>query len=73
MLGWSHQRQGLALRLEAGNDLAAVHAGLDDFERHLAADRVRLLGDKDQAEAPFADLLHELVRADLRAGTFRQG
>ena len=35
-----HHGQGLALGLEAGDDLAAVHAGLDDLERDLAADRL---------------------------------
>jgi hypothetical protein len=37
-----HQRQRLPLRLEAGDDLARVHAGLDDFERHLATNRMLL-------------------------------
>ena len=35
-----HQGQGLPLGLEAGDDLAAVHARLDDLERDLAADRL---------------------------------
>ena len=30
----------------------------------LTADRTLLFGDEDQAHAPFADLLHELVRPD---------
>ena len=52
-----HQGQGLALGLEAGDDLAAVHAGLDDLEGDLAADRLLLLGHVDDAHAAFADLL----------------
>ena len=32
-----------------------------------------LLGHKDHAEAAFADLLQELVRADNRAGAFSNG
>ncbi len=35
-----HQRQGLPLGLEAGDDLARVHARLDDLERDLAPDRL---------------------------------
>ena len=49
-----HQRHGLPLGLEAGDDLVGVHARLDDLERDLAADRLDLLGDEDQAEAAFA-------------------
>ena len=65
-----HQRQGLPLGLEAGDDLARVHARLDDLQRDLAADRLLLLGHEDHAEAAFADLLQQLVRADDRAGAF---
>ena len=36
-----HHRQGLPLGLEAGDDLAAVHARLDDLERDLALHRLR--------------------------------
>ena len=65
-----HERQRLPLGLEAGDHLAAVHAGLDDFQRHLAADGMLLLGDEDQSHAALADLLHQLVGTDHRAGTF---
>ena len=41
-----------------------VHARLDDLQGDRAADRLRLLGHEDDAHAPFADLLQELVRAD---------
>ena len=40
MFGMVHQRQGLPLGLEAGDDLPGVHARLDDLQRHLAADRL---------------------------------
>ena len=63
-----HQRQRLPLGLEAGDHLPRVHAGLDDLERHLAADRLVLLGHVDDAHAPFADLLQQLVGADDCAG-----
>ena len=59
-----HQGQRLALGLEPGDDLAGVHAGLDDLEGHLAVDRLDLLGHEDQAEAAFADFLQQLVAAD---------
>ena len=65
-----HHRQGLPLGLEAGDDLPAVHARLDDLEGDLALDRLGLLGHIDDAHAPFADLLQQLVGADLRAGAF---
>ena len=68
-----HQRQGLPLGLEAGDDLAGVHARLDDLEGDLAAHRLLLLGHEDDAEAAFADLLQQLVRADDRAGPFADG
>ena len=63
-----HHRQGLALGLEAGDDLAAVHAGLDHLERDLALDGLGLLGHADGAHAAFADLLEQLVGADHGAG-----
>ena len=63
-VGVVHQRQGLPLRLEAGDDLAGVHARFNELERNLAPHRLLLLGDEDQPHAPFADLLHELVGAD---------
>ena len=59
-----HQRQRLALGLEAGDDLLGVHAQLDDLERDPAAHRFLLLGHVDDAAAAFADLLQQLVAAD---------
>jgi len=64
------QRQRLAFRFEAGDDLAAVHAGLDDLEGDLALDGFRLLGHPDDAHAAFADLLEQLVRTDDGARPF---
>ena len=40
------------------------------LDQACAGDRLLLLGDEDQAHTAFADLLHELVRADDRAGPF---
>ena len=52
---------------------ARVHAGLDDLQGHLAADRLLLLGHEDEAHAALADLLQQLVRADHRAGPLGDG
>ena len=48
--------QRLPFRLEARHDLPAVHAQLDDLERHSPLHRLALLGHPDFAEAAFADL-----------------
>ena len=68
-----HKRERLPLGLKAGDDVAGIHAGLDDLERDLTPHGPLLFGDEHQAEAAFADLLHELVRADHRAGAFGKG
>ena len=62
-----HHGQGLALGLEAGDDLAAVHPRLDDLQRDAAADGLGLLGHVDDAHAALADLLEQLVGADAGA------
>ena len=69
-VGVVHQRQRLPLRLEAGDDVARVHARLDDLQGHLAANGVLLLGDEDQAHPSLADLLHQLIGADQCARAF---
>ena len=56
-VGVVHQGQRLPLRLEAGEDLARVHAGLDDLDGDQALDRLGLLGQPDGAHAALADLL----------------
>ena len=66
-----HHRQRLPLGLEAGNHLPAVHAWLDNLERHTAADRRLLIGHVDDAHPALADLLQQLVRADDRARQYR--
>jgi hypothetical protein len=53
--GVVHERQGLALRLEAGDDLCGVKAGFDDLEGDVAADRPLLLRQPDLAHSPFAN------------------
>ena len=63
-----HQGQRLPLGVEAGEDLAAVHAGLDDLQGDEPPHRVGLLGHVDRAHAPLADRLQELVGADDGTG-----
>ena len=72
-VGMVHQRQRLPLGLEAGDDLPSVHPRLDDFEGHLAPHGRGLLGHEHDAEAPFADLLQQLVGTDHRARGFSKG
>jgi len=50
-----HQGQRLPLRLEPGNHLSRVHAGLDDLQGDLAPDRLLLFGHEDHAEAALAN------------------
>ncbi len=44
-----HEREGLALGLEAGDDLFRIHAQLDDLEGDTAFDRVALFRGPDGA------------------------
>ena len=64
MLGCVHQRQGLALRVEPGEDLARVHARLDHLQRDLAANWVVLLGEVDHAHSALAEDPQDSVWAD---------
>ena len=65
-----HQRQRLALGLEAANDLPRVHPGFDDLESHLPADRLALLRQPHLAHPARADPLQQTIRSDL-AGRYR--
>ena len=71
MFWWSIIARACRSASKRAMTCAAVHAGLDDLERDLAADRLLLLGHVDDAHAAFADLLQQLVRADDRAGPLR--
>ena len=59
-----HHGKGLPLRLEPRHDLRRVHAGFDDLQRNLAADRVRLLSEPDFAHAAFAHALQQAIGPD---------
>ena len=75
-VGVVHDGQGLALRVEPGQDVAGVHPRLDQLERDHPLDRLDLLGQVDAAHPPLADQLAELVparddRAEGRPGRRR--
>src|SRR5438132_648811 len=61
-VGMVHEGQGLAFRLKAGDDLACVHARLENLQGDHTADGLSLLGHENHAEAPFPDLFQEFVR-----------
>jgi hypothetical protein len=71
--GMFHHRQGLSLGLEARDHLLRIHTGLDDLESNLPAHGLRLLGQVDDAHAPFADDFQQLVRPDAGADGHRVG
>ena len=72
MLGWSIRARACRSASNRATTCAGVHPRLDDLQGHPAADRVRLLGHEHHAEPALADLLHQLVRADHRAGAVRR-
>ena len=61
----THQRQRLSLRLEASEHLRAVHARLDQLERHPATNRLLLERLVDPAHATFAEQLENPVAGNL--------
>ncbi len=67
-VGVVHHGQGLALDFKAGDPLAGVHAGLDEFESDVAAYGLLLLGVVDDAHAAAADFADELIGTDEGAG-----
>ena len=72
-VGMIHEGEGLTLGLETGDDALGIHAELDDLEGDASADRFVLLSHIDHATAPFADLLEDLVAADLIARSLGYG
>ena len=59
-----HQRDGLALRLEAGqNRLGVPTLDADQLHRHPTLHRFGLIGHPHGAHAAFADLLEQLILA----------
>ena len=68
-IGVVHHGKRLTLSFKAGNHLTAVHSWLNDLQGHATFNRMRLLGHVHDPHAAFADLLEQLVGADLGAGT----
>ena len=58
-----HHGEGLTLRFKPRHDLLGVHAGLDDLERHPAADGRGLFGVVDDTHPALAQHLEDLERA----------
>ena len=56
-----HHGERLPFRFETRKHRLGVHAGLDQFHRHEALHRFRLLGAPDAAHAPFSDQFDQLV------------
>jgi len=61
----AHQCQRLPLGLKAGDHLLGVHAQFDNLHRNGSANAVALLSSVYVAHAPFADLLKDMVAADV--------
>ena len=68
----AHERQRLPLGFEARDDLARIHAGFDDLERHSPHHGFGLLGEIHLAHRAFADALQQAVRTDLQFLRHRQ-
>ena len=66
-----HHRQRLSLRLEARDDLARVHAELDDLQRDTPPHRLLLFRHPHDAESALTDLLTQFVRANMLAPFLR--
>src|SRR5262249_2613441 len=54
-VGMSHESKGLPLSLEAGYNLARIHAGLEHLYGYLPAHWPLLFGHEDHAKTAFAD------------------
>ena len=63
-VGVVHHGQRLTFGFEPGHHLSAVHAQLDDFERHAPLDGCDLVSHPDFPESSLADLLQQLEVAD---------
>ena len=70
MFGWSIRARACRSASKRAMTCRVSMPGLMILRRHLAADGLLLLGHEDHAEAAFADLLQQLVRADQGAGPF---
>lgn len=64
--GMVHEREGLALALEAGDHESRVHSRPDQLERDLPADRPLLFGEVHDAEATLPEQPLDAVGTDVR-------
>ena len=62
-----HDREGLALLLEARDDRPRVHAGLDQLQGDALDEGLPALREEDGAEPALAQLREDPVRTDLVA------
>jgi hypothetical protein len=66
-----HHGQCLPFLGKPRDDRAAVHAALDDFQRHVTAHGFPLPGEPDRAKATFAEARDQLVAVDhVASGLF---
>jgi hypothetical protein len=65
-----HECKRLLLRLEASDESARVHAWFDDLEGHAAPHRLLLFGHEHEPHPSLADLFHQTVGTNDRAGPF---
>ena len=63
-------RQCLSFRFKSRHHRARVHAQLDDFQRHTAANRLFLIRDINHSATAFADFLADFIRPDFFAHFF---
>ena len=72
MLGWSISASACRSASKRARTCAESMPGLMILRATCGVDRLGLLGQADGAHAAFAELLQQLVRADVRAGAFRR-
>jgi hypothetical protein len=60
-VGMIHERERLALGLEAAHDLPGVHPDLDDLERDQPSNRRPLFGEIHHAHAAFSERTDDLI------------
>jgi hypothetical protein len=68
----AHEREDLALRLEAGHYRLRVHALLDHLHRDPASHGLQLLGLPHLAHAALAHLLEQAIAAERNGGVRRR-
>src|SRR3954447_14381647 len=62
-----HQSQRLSFRFEPSDDRLGIHSQLNDLQRYMATNRLKLLRHVNHPAPAFADLLEQLTAADSLA------